>query len=359
MDDQGAFSRAARILVLCAMFVIVVAGLKAASSLLVPFLLAAFLALLCLPSVRWLTGKGVPGWLGVLIVFGVFFLLGSGLFAIAGESSQKLAAKIPEYEASFNEKRTALEGWIERTFDTTVPDQWFDKALDGRKLFGMATSALAQVGGVVGNLVLVLLLLVFILAELQSLPLKMDAMRSEGAEDTGQFDRIVKNVNRYVGIKSMVSLLTGVLAGAACAIIGVDFPVLWGLIAFIMNFIPNIGSVMAAIPPVLLAILQPNLGLGEAALVAGVYAVINFVIGSALEPKLMGRSLDLSTLVVFVSLIFWGWVFGAVGMLLSVPITMVIKIALETSPTTRPIAVLLGTAPEPKPEPDPKPEPET
>ena len=308
-----------------------------------------FLALLCLPSVRWLTGKGVPGWLGVILVFGVFFLLGSGVLAVAGDSTQELTSKVPEYKASFVEKRDSLRTWIEQT-KIDIPDDSWDRVFDAEKLFGLATSAVTQFGGILGNLVLVLLLLVFMLAELQAMPAKLDAMRSEGVEETGQFDRIVKNVNRYVGIKTLVSLATGLLAGTACGVIGVDFPVLWGLIAFIMNFIPNIGSVMAAIPPVLLAILQPGLGLGDAALVAGAYTVINFGIGSALEPKLMGRSLDLSTLVVFISLIFWGWVFGAVGMLLSVPITMVIKIALETSPTTRPIAILLGSAPDPEPD---------
>ena len=125
------------------------------------------------------------------------------------------------------------------------------------------------------------------------------------------------------------------------ALIGVDYPVLWGALAFLLNFIPNIGSIIAAVPPVLLALIQ--LGVAQAALVAGGFLVINMAIGNFLEPRYMGQGLGLSTLVVFLSLVFWGWVLGPVGMLLSVPLTIAVKIALEVRPDTRWMAIMLGS----------------
>ncbi|MCA9476793.1 MAG: AI-2E family transporter, partial [Nitrospira sp.] len=132
---------------------------------------------------------------------------------------------------------------------------------------------------------------------------------------------------------------TGVIVAIWVAILGIDFPVIWGLLAFLLNYIPNLGSIIAAVPPVLLGYIQ--FGLGRAVLVAIGFIIVNVVFGNAVEPRLMGRKLGLSTLVVFLSLIFWGWVWGPVGMLLSVPMTMVVKIALGSSPTTQWISILL------------------
>ena len=120
-------------------------------------------------------------------------------------------------------------------------------------------------------------------------------------------------------------------------LIGVDYHVLWGLLAFLLNFIPTFGSILAAVPPVLLAIVQ--LGFGEALMTAALYVAVNVIVGSILEPRFMGKGLDLSSLVVFLSLVFWGWILGPVGMLLSVPLTIMLKIALESSPDTHWAAV--------------------
>jgi len=124
------------------------------------------------------------------------------------------------------------------------------------------------------------------------------------------------------------------------ALMGVDYAILWAVIAFLLNFIPNIGSIIAAVPPMLIALIQ--LGPMSSMLVAGLYMITNTVFGNVIEPRYMGRSLGLSTLVVFVSLVFWGWIFGPVGMLLSIPLTMVVKIGLENSEKNRWLAVLLG-----------------
>jgi predicted PurR-regulated permease PerM len=136
---------------------------------------------------------------------------------------------------------------------------------------------------------------------------------------------------------------TGVLAGVWLAILGVDFPVLWGFLAFLLNYVPSLGVVIAAVPAVLLALVQ--YGLGRAFLVAVGYLAVNIIIGTILEPRIVGRGVGLSTLVVFLSLILWGSIFGLVGMVLCVPITMSLKFALEANEQTRWFAVLLGREP--------------
>jgi predicted PurR-regulated permease PerM len=159
----------------------------------------------------------------------------------------------------------------------------------------------------------------------------------------GHLTKFTESVNRYLALKTLFSLLTGVAIWIWLSILGVDFSLLWGLVAFLLNFVPNIGSIIAAIPAVLLALIQ--LGMGSALLASLGYVVVNVVVGSIIEPKFMGRGLGLSTLVVFLSLVFWGWVLGPVGMVLSVPLTMIVKIALESHEDTSWIAIILGSAP--------------
>ena len=154
------------------------------------------------------------------------------------------------------------------------------------------------------------------------------------------FTRFANNMNRYVAIKTSMSLLTGALVTIALWLLDIDFPVLWGLLAFLLNFIPTIGSIFAAIPPLLLALIQHSPSAAGA--VALVFFFINMIVGNVLEPRYMGKGLDLSTLVVFLSLIFWGWILGTVGMFLSVPLTMTGKIAMEANPRTLWLARLLG-----------------
>jgi predicted PurR-regulated permease PerM len=150
----------------------------------------------------------------------------------------------------------------------------------------------------------------------------------------------LSGVKRYMVIKSLTSMATALCVWILLRVLGVDFAVLWAIMAFLLNFIPFVGSFLMMVPAVLMALLQ--IDLQAALLVASGYLVINTVIGSILEPRIMGRGLGISTLVVFLSLLLWGWVLGTVGVFLSVPITMTLMIALDASPQTRPIAILLG-----------------
>jgi predicted PurR-regulated permease PerM len=191
---------------------------------------------------------------------------------------------------------------------------------------------------------MILLTVVFILLEASGLPLKLRAAMGDPEASLVPYKEFLESVNRYLLIKTAMSLLTGICVIVWLSILKIDYPVLWGLVAFLLNYVPNIGSIIAAVPVILLGFVQ--YGFASALLVAGGYLAVNTVFGSILEPKILGKGLGLSTLIVFVSLVFWGWILGPVGMLLSVLLTMIVKIALQSRQETRWIAILLGSAPE-------------
>ena len=153
------------------------------------------------------------------------------------------------------------------------------------------------------------------------------------------YQKIIQKIQHYFGIKTMTSLVTGFAITIWLLIIGVDYPVLWGLVAFLLNFVPNIGSIIAAVPAVLLALLMNGTMIAILTVVG--YVVVNITIGNVVEPRVMGKGLGLRMLVVFISLVFWGWVLGPIGMLLAVPLTMTLKIMLKSYEQTKPFALLL------------------
>ncbi|MDX8402686.1 MAG: AI-2E family transporter [Mariprofundaceae bacterium] len=323
-------------LVSAAALVVVVAGMQAAQSLLVPFLLAAFIAIICLPPLSWLNRRGMPPEVAILLIALALVVVGGAVAGFVGASIADFTRNLPRYQAG-------LQGWSRQALDWlaahgldvgSLRDQ-----LDPAMAMGMAGNLLAGFGNALANTFLIVLTVIFLLIEAVALPHKWQAMGTH-APDTAHFERFVQSVNAYLAIKGWVSLATGVLIAGWLAALGVDYPLLWGLVAFLFNFVPNIGSIIAAVPAVLLALVQ--LGPGSALATAAGYAAVNIVMGNVIEPRFMGRGVGLSTLVVFVSLVFWGWVLGPVGMLLSVPLTMIVKLALESSEQTRWIAVLIG-----------------
>ena len=328
------------VLLTTAAFVVVVAGMKAAEAILVPFLVAAFLALICGPPMFWLQRKGVPSAVALLIVVAVICGIAVGVGALVGSSFNDFTTALPTYQVRLQERIETLVVWMDELGIALPPNILSDVVNPGQimQLVGRIVSGL---GGLVANSFLITLTVVFILLEASSFPAKLRAAFGDAHGAFGRFDEVADNVNRYLAIKTAISLATGAVISVWMAVIGVDFPLLWGLLAFLLNYVPNIGSIIAAVPAVLLALIQ--LGPGPAGLAALGFLVVNFVMGNLVEPRFMGRGLGLSTLVVFLSLVFWGWVFGAVGMLLSVPLTMTVKIALDSREETRWIAVLLGS----------------
>lgn len=326
-----------------AAFIVVIAGMKAASPMLIPFLLSLFLAAIAAPPMFWLRDRGLPQWLALLTVVTIIVVVGTGLGALISNSVSSFTKDLPGYQEGL---RKIFSGVVDLSthLGVDISTENLGKLMDPGKAMGMAAGVLSGLGSVLTNAFLILLTVIFMLLEASGFGAKLHAAFPDPKGAIGTFQSVTSSINRYVGLKSLVSLGTALLVIIWLMILGVKYPLLWGVIAFFLNFVPNIGSIIAAIPPVLLALVQ--LGMTSAALVAGGFVAINILIGSVLEPRFMGKSLGISPLIVFLSLVFWGWVLGPVGMLLSVPLTMIAQIALSSSDGTRWIAVLMGPEPQ-------------
>lgn len=332
------------LLVSLAAFVIVVAGMKLAAPLLVPFLLAVFISILIAAPFNWLQCKGLPAGIALLVVLGVLVVLALLVGSLIGSSVQQFTSTFPVYEARLKEISEEFVNWMHGV-GIHASSGLLSSYADPGKVMKMTANIIGSMGNMLTNSFLILVTVVFIMLEAASFPDKWRVARDNAETSLARFSAAATTINQYMGIKMLTSLATGVAVVILLALVGVDYVVLWGVLAFLLNFIPNIGSIIAAVPAVLLALVQ--LGAPAALVAAGGYLLINTVVGTFLEPRYMGKGLGLSTLVVFLSLIFWGWVLGPVGMLLSVPLTIAIKIALDSQPNTRWMAVMLGPRIEP------------
>lgn len=342
MTSQPNRARAgARIILTLAATVVLVAGMRAAATLLLPMLAAAFLAILCIPPMRRLRAMGLPDGLAIGVVVAGATLALIGVSAVIGRSVVAFQDQMPEYHARLSAMIESGTSWL-TDLGIDVSGLNLAESFSSGALFDLVTDAAAQLLGALSNVMLVVLTMIFILLEARSLPDKVRRAVSDPEATLSQFSQAAEHVQKYLSIKTVISLITGVLVAILMWALGIDFPLLWGLVTFLFNFIPNIGSIISAVPPVLLALVQ--LGPIPAALAAVGQLAINLVLGNMVEPKLMGERLGMSTLVVFVSMVFWGWVWGAMGMLLSVPLTVIVKILLEHTTDMKWIAVLLGPA---------------
>lgn len=336
-NRQQAMARGAMVI---AAIVIIIAGIREASAILIPFLLAVFIAVIGGPSAFWLKRKGVPSSLAVLAVVLVFLGIGVGMGAVLSTSLNGFYQQMDSYKASLNLQMEALFTWLK---GMGIHLDWglLQEVVNPGEAMQLVATLLAGFGGVLTNTFLITLTVVFILLEASGFPAKLRAAMKNPKASFPAFEQFTHAVKSYLVIKTMVSLATGVATALWVFLLGLDFPLLWGLLAFLFNYVPTIGSIVAAVPAMLLALVQ--LGPFPALLVAVGYLCINFIIGSLIEPRFMGHGLGLSTLVVFLSLVFWGWVLGPVGMLLSVPLTITAKIGLESREETRWLAILLGS----------------
>jgi len=338
MDSKIVLGNSA--IVKVAAFIVIVAGIKAASALIIPFLLAIFLSIICAPLFFFLKNKGVPEILGLLLILFLVVGVWAGVVVLVGTSLSDFSTNVPVYQERLTTITRELWQWL-GTHGMTIDTSALEELFNPGKVMRLVAGTLNGLGGILTNAFLILLTFVFLLLEATGISDKIKAIHWGSESSIVDYIAIGEGVNRYLGIKTLTSLATGTIVYGLMLFQGIDFPILWALLAFLLNFIPNIGSIIAAIPPVLLALIQ--FGFGQA-LVTGIgFMVINIGIGSILEPKVMGRGVGLSVLVVFLSLSFWGWVLGPVGMLLSVPLTMTVKIGLASSESNKWIALLLGS----------------
>jgi len=320
--------------------VIVLAGIKAANTIVVPFLLSLFIAMACSPMISRLQKLKVPRSLAILTVILAIVVFGFILAGMVGQSMNEFSQNVPKYRAQLAEQFSWLINQLD-ALNVKIDKQQLLSYLDPGMAMNMATNVLTSLGGVLTNFLLILLIVLFMLFEAHSIAPKIHIALDDPDMKMQQIDKFLSSVKNYLAIKTLVSLGTGLIIGIWLYVLGLDHFMLWAMLAFLLNYIPNIGSIIAAVPAVLLAFVQ--LGAPSAGLVALGYVLSNTVMGNVVEPRYMGRGLGLSTLVVFLSLVFWGWLLGTVGMLLSVPLTMIVKIALESNQQTHWIALLLAS----------------
>ncbi|MBU3022503.1 AI-2E family transporter [Aestuariibacter sp. A3R04] len=333
-------SPTAKAMMVLACLVVVFAGIKAASAIMVPFFLSVFIAIACSPVINWATARRIPRWASITLVILLILVFGFLLAGLVGQSLTDFKENLPQYR----EKLDNEFAWVIdklATFNIHVNRELFTQHFDPGMAMSVATNFLSGMGGALSNLFLILLTVIFMLFEADSMPSRLHTALADPEMKMKHIDRFIQSVNSYLAIKTVVSLGTGLIIGVWLYVLGVDHFLLWGVLAFLLNYIPNIGSIIAAVPAVLIALVQ--YGVGTAGLVALGFVMVNTVMGNMVEPRLMGRGMGLSTLVVFLSLVFWGWLLGSVGMLLSVPLTMVVKIALESREESQWLAVLLSS----------------
>jgi len=332
-------SSTAKAFVITAAVVVVLAGIKAASTIMVPFLLSIFIAIACSPLINLASRYKIPRWLSVTLVILLIIIFGFMLAGLVGQSLGEFRQNLPNYQAQLS---VELAWVIEQlaNLNIIVDKNLFLSYFDPAVAMSVATNFLSGMGGVLSNVFLIILTVIFMLFEAESMPRRIHVALSDPGMKMHHIDRFLKSVNDYLAIKSLVSLGTGVFIGVWLYALDVDHFMLWAVLAFLLNFIPNIGSIIAAVPAVLIAFVDQ--GLATAGLAGLGFVLVNTVMGNMIEPRFMGRGLGLSTLVVFLSLIFWGWLLGSVGMLLSVPLTMIVKIAMESREETMWLAILLS-----------------
>ncbi|HEY3277683.1 MAG TPA: AI-2E family transporter [Syntrophorhabdaceae bacterium] len=344
MDTDAKATVKVPVAVILASLVIVIAGMKAASSLLVPLFVALFIAVVCISPLFWMQRKGVPRVIAVIIILLVILFLGLAFGALIGPSLNQFLSSLPGYQEQLSDHLTNLISWL-RTKGIHISAKDLPRVQPGW-VMSFAGGIFSALSSVLTNGFLILLTVVFILLEAEYFPQKLRVLLKNPDRSMHAIEKFALSARRYLIIKTIVSAATGLVIWLWLLILGVDYPVLWGTLAFVLNFVPNIGAVISALPAALLALVQ--LGVGHALLTILAFITVHIVIGNIIEPKITGKGLNLSTLVVFISLVFWGWVLGPIGMILSVPLTNLLKIALESSEETTRYSVLLGSHEEVK-----------
>ncbi|MDA3864068.1 MAG: AI-2E family transporter [Deltaproteobacteria bacterium] len=319
--------------------IIIIGGIKLSAVFLTPVLLGMFFAIILAPLFYWLEKKNIPLWLALVIVITAIIGGGLGFSLIIASTINQFTNRLPFYTEQYQEiTKTAVVYLKNLGFSlskNTVP-----AILESKKFLGFASGFLQSLGNMISQLFLMWLVAIFILLEIKSIPGRIKNGFPDNPKALEQFNEISAKMLRYIGIKTLVSLFTGIIITLWTLVVGLDFPLFWGLLAFLMNYIPNIGSFLAAIPAVILALITHG---SIGALLVGIgFLLTNLILGNFIEPRVMGHGTGLSPAVVFISMVFWGWVLGPVGMFLSVPLTAMVKIFLESRPQTRGIAYLLG-----------------
>ncbi|TWO28865.1 AI-2E family transporter [Campylobacter lanienae] len=326
-------------LVAVASFVIIISGLSLASSIVVPFLLAVFIAIIVYPILEMMSKIHINRFFAFIILIGI---CGSGLWflgnVIAG-AIVKFSTDLPLYKAKIDIFIDNLIIYAKDQADIDISNNLLS-FINLDKLIITTSNLLLQTGSLVTQSFLVFLLLAFILFESQIFKQKVEYFAIKDPSALHIANTFISNLKRYLAIKTISSIATGMIVWGFLILFDVPHALLWAVLAFILNYIPTIGSIIAAIPAILVSLAVNDIS--ATLWLTLIYLIVNISIGNFIEPRFLGKGLGISTLVVILSLLFWGFIFGIGGMFLAVPLTMSIKIALDANPRTKFISILLS-----------------
>jgi len=291
-------SRTSRAMLVMAAVVIVLAGIKAASVIVIPLLLSAFIAIAVSPMINWLARYRIPRWLSISLVILFMVVIGFMLAGLITQSLSEFRQNMPVYREQLSGEFAWILGKLAE-FNININEELIKEHLDPGTAMAVATNFITGMGTVLSNVFLILLTVLFMLFEADSMPRRAHVAMSDPNMELRHIDEFLTSVNEYLGIKMLVSLGTGMLIGFWLWLLGVDHFMLWAVLSFMLNFIPNIGSIIAAVPAVLMAFVE--FGFAKAGLAGLGFVVVNMVMGNMIEPRFLGKGLGLSTLVVFLS----------------------------------------------------------
>ncbi len=319
--------------------VIIIAGLKMASQAAVIIFLSIFIASILAPLMSYLQNMKIPKSLALVLILSLVFVLLLGVIYIVETSLQDFAGNLSFYEERI--RGMVVDGitWLQGLGLHLEPKAIL-KGLNFGALFNMTAATVGSIGLFASKMMLVIIGVAFLLVESRNFGNKVEIIFKDDEVSKKNFEMFAHTIQKYFTIKTFTSLLTGVLIIGTLLMFDIPYPFLWGFLGFMLNFIPVVGSIIASVPALMLALIHSDVS--TFAWLALVYVLINNLISNILEPKFMGDGLGLSPAMIFFSLIFWGWVLGPVGMFLAVPLTMTLKIAFDSNPQTEWIGVLLS-----------------
>ena len=325
-----------------AAFFVILFGIRGSAYIINPILLAAVITITVLPIPGRLTKRGVPGWLSLVLTIGMVVLILLLVIATVFFSITKLTTEIPAYTTSASQQTVAEPAANSETATTTQPTEVTVQVGE------IAQGVLASVLNLLVQFGWALVIFFFMISAAITLPKPSRLGLDPNAPAIGRITHLTEDVRKYITVLTGINLLVGLGDTVFLLILGVDYAVLWGLLAWFMGYIPSIGFIIALIPPVLMAYAQ--YGLETALIVLVGYILINGGVQNFIQPKVMGQRLKISPVVVFVGLFIWGYLLGGIGALLAVPLTLLVLIIMENFEVTRPLAILMRYTGEEKKE---------
>jgi AI-2 transport protein TqsA len=328
-----------RVMLVLAATVVVLVGIRLGAPILNPIFFAVVLSLLFSPVYSWLKRRGLPAPLALLIMLVLLTVLFVGLIFILGVSISRFSERVGFYTTQLNGQLTDLDALIERLGLSNVD---LRDVVKPSALAGALGVVLSGIAAFLSDLFLILMIMLFLLGEGPAMMNRLRASVGEGHPQVARLTTVGQSVVRQFGLRAIVNLVTGAGVTVLLFVLGVDFPLLWGILTFFLSFVPYIGLVLAVAPAVVLALAE--FGVTRAVLVIAGVVVINILAENVLSPMMMGRGLNISPTVVFLSFIIWAWLLGGPGAFLALPITLFVAVMFDTFPETRWLASIIGVS---------------